>query len=187
MGLAGSISDAISGTRSRCFLSDNLDDILLNVVSDDSEDHSVDITSHAIEDGSDIVDNTWQKPVELNLNCVLSDEISDLLSDFSIMAKTKIEDRKLILKNWMDTKTILTLYSWDTDYENMLIESVNYKRSLDTGNGIGLSLALKQVNFVETQIVELGSTDKGKQPLSSSTASGEPKGSSIVYTIKYGT
>ena len=180
MGLSSKISDAITGQRERCFLSDGSLDVLLNVTVDDSEDHSVDITNHAIEDGSDIVDNTWQKPIELSLNCILSDELTDLL-DWSIMAKTKIEDRKYILQTWMELKQILTYYSWDTDYENMLIESINYKRSLDYGSGIGLTLNLKEVRIVETQVVALsGSTDKGKQNTGSSTKSGAEKLKSIA-------
>ena len=173
MALTSKISDAFSGRRQRCFLSDEIDSVLLNVTMDDSEDQSVDITNHAIEDGSDIVDNTWQKPLSLSLNCVLSDDISDL-TDWSIMAKTSINERKKILKSWMDDKIILTLYSWDTDYENMLVESVSYKRSQQTGTGVGLQLNLKQVNIVETQLVENITVvaDKGKQPVSSTAKTG---------------
>jgi len=181
MPITGKISDALSGRRERCFLSDEIDSVLLNVMVDDNEDQSMEITNHAIENGSDIVDNTWQRPVQLSLNCVLTDDISDG-TDWSIMALTPIEDRKKIIKEWMDDKIVLTLYSYDTDYEDMLVESVNYKRSLETGSGIGLQLNLKQVRIVQTQLVTLAaaSTDKGKQPTSSASKSGTPKLKSIL-------
>jgi hypothetical protein len=175
--ISSKISDAITGKRHRCFLSDAIKSVLLNVVIDDNENVSVDVTNHAIEkpasnSGSmDITDSTWQKPLQMRLNCVLTDDISDIITGWSAMSLTSIEDRKKILKSWMDNKTILTYYSWDTDYENILIEDVNYRRSAETGLGVGVELSLKQVNIAESQIAGLtfGSNDKGKTPTKTDT------------------
>lgn len=172
MGLTTKISDAITGKRERCFLSDDTNSVLLNVVVDDSEIHPIDITNHAIEDGSDISDSTWQRPLQMSLNCVLTDSISDIISGWSEMSLTSMEDRKKILKTWMDDKTVLTFYSWDTTYKNMLIENIDYRRSLETGNGMGMELTLKQVNIAESQVAQVGltqSTDKGKQATKTQT------------------
>jgi len=172
------ISDAITGNHTRAFLSDGTNDCLFNVTKDDTEQDTSEVSSHAIEDGSDVSDHVIQKPKTINLNVILSDESISTMNPMSYVAAflDTIEDRKQLLQNWMDDKTLLTYHGHDIDTDDVVIENLSRNHSADTGNGLGLTITLKKLIIAKSQEVTVKFntvTNTGKTATSKTTKTGE--------------
>jgi hypothetical protein len=151
------ISDAVFGDRTHAFLSDGLNEVVFNVLRDESDTDTNEVTQHAIESGSPVTDHVIGRPKSLTLNIVFSDE--DILfvnvptSQEDLFLFEPISERKQTLQGWNDNKDLLTYYSHDEDYEDVVIESISRNHTLEYGSGIGLTITLKQVNIVESAMV----------------------------------
>jgi hypothetical protein len=118
---------------------------------------SNDITSHAIEDGSDISDHVISKPRTFSLDVVLSDEIIDAQDPNSIINRftATIKDRLGIIENWLTNKDVLTYYAFEEDFEDVVIQSISKKKSLDVGSGVGLNIVLMRINIADSESVNV--------------------------------
>ena len=152
MSLTGAAS-TIFGGRQHAYLSDGIDDILFNVVTSENITDQNDLSIHAIEDGADVTDHIISKPRTFALDIILSDETIDLTDPVASLSKFtgSIKDRQEILEGWLKDKPLLTYYTFDDDIEDVAIQSLSRRRSLDTGNGIGLNLTLSHVNIAKSQ------------------------------------
>jgi hypothetical protein len=156
MSLTG-LTKTLFGGRAHAYLSDDIDDVLFNVVTDESVTDANDVTQHAIEDGSDVEDHVISKPRTFAVNIVLSDNTIDLLDPMSVINKftATIKDRIEILDNWLALKKVLTYYAIDEDIEDVVIQSLTRRRSLDLGTGAGFNLVLSQVNIADSDEVNV--------------------------------
>jgi hypothetical protein len=181
------ISDAFTGNHTRAFLSDGTNDCLFNVTLDDSEQDASDVSSHAIEDGSDISDHVIQKPKVINLNIVLSDESISNTTPMSYSAAfiDTIQDRKQLLQNWMDDKTILTYHGHDVDIDDVVIESLSRNHSADTGSGLGLGMTLVQINIATSEevVIKFNTVKKAGKSITNKTKKDGVKQKSILTSM----
>jgi hypothetical protein len=172
MALFTDIKQTLFGGRSRAFLSDGFDDLLLNVTMETTESDQIDITNHAIEKGSDVSDHAYSQPKTLSLKVVLTDDVLALDDPLAILAPSII-DRLELLQGWLDDKTLLTYYGHDYDFDDMLIESVSRNKSADTGTGLGLDITLKMVTIAKsltTALVMAGQSATGSASTSGAAA-----------------
>jgi hypothetical protein len=165
------ISNAVSGIRTRAFLSDDSDDVVLNVTTTINDSDFVDVTRHAIEDGADVTDHVASRPGKFTFEAILTDDDFDALNPTSFFNKT-IEERFEIISGWIDNKTVLTYYGHETDIENVVIESISRRRQLNTGSGVTVSITLSKITIaesVETDVNVQSTQPKGKTATKSQT------------------
>ncbi len=144
MSLSDKINDAITGGRSQAFLSDGINDVLLNTVITYSESVYSDVSSHTIEDGANIEDHVSNNPKSFSISAVLSDNDYDLL-DPSGFTNLTIEDRFSLLESWREYKAVLIYYGHEFDIEDVIITSVTKDKNKDTGSGWEISIDFQEV------------------------------------------
>jgi len=168
MALSSKISDAITGGRSQAFLSDGIFDVLFDAVIDKTDSNNFSVSRHTIEDGADVTDHVHSDPLSIDINAVLTDDDFDLLDPTGFIDET-IEDRLETLEIWRDEKPILTYFGHETDIEDLVISNFTTTKTLDTGDGIGITISLTKINVVAAQIEAIslsnvtakGATSKG--------------------------
>ena len=191
MPIVSQISNAVSRTRTRVFLSDGgMSHLLLNVLKDFTENDSNEITNYAIEDGSDISDHIFQKPKTINLNAVLTDEIDNTqdVEEFINSLTSTIDNRMKMLQGWLDDKTTLTYCGYDNDIKDVLIESISRNSNQETGSGLNISISLKQINIANSMTVTTGLPKAGGPSAKSKvSAAGNPsQAPSILHGLSFG-
>jgi hypothetical protein len=154
MSLTEKLSEVVTGTRSRTFLSDGSNDVLLNSTLSIQRSQSAQITTHAVEKGSDVQDHIKYDPDSLTISAVITDDDLSVTDPTSFLNKT-VQDRLDILEEWKIEKKLIIFYSYDTDFEDYAIESFAEERSNDYGNGRSISLTLKKINIASSQTVEI--------------------------------
>jgi hypothetical protein len=154
MSLSEKISDAIQGTRSRTFLSDGDNDVLFNSTLSIQESQSAQITTHAVEKGSDVQDHIKYDPETVTLSIVITDDDLSVTDPMSFLNKT-VSERLDQLKTWRDERELLTFYSYEKDYEDFAIESFGSDQSIDYGSGRSLSLTLKKIVIASSVTVDI--------------------------------
>jgi len=172
--LVEQLNDVVKGQKTQAFLSDGVNDVLFNVTKSTSEGDSNQVTQHAIEKGADVTDNVIQSPKSFSFTAILSD--NDIrLSNPRGFFEDSIEDRKQTIDTWLDEKTLLTYYGHETDFENVVIESINRSKDSSVGEGLSLDMSIRQLNIVEATTVDIDLpqiTKKGKTAKKTATNGG---------------
>jgi len=157
------------------------------VTVDDSESDSSNVSTHAIEDGSDVSDHVVQNPKSIGLNIVLSDESISITNPMSYVAAflDTIEDRKQLLQNWMDDKTLLTYHGHDKDIDDVVIELLTIYYTAEMGNVVGLSMSLKRVVIAKAQevVVKFNTVKKAGKTASKTATKAGTKSKSILASV----
>lgn len=164
MQFSSQIQDAIRGSKPRAFISDSTNEVLIDVVMSDTESDTMQVTRHAIEEGSDVTDHIIESPKEFSFDAILTDDDLDT-SDPNSFKNKKIDERLKIIQTWIDNKTVLSYYGHDVDLDYVVIQSINRVKAQDTGEGIKLSLSLTKITIAKSQTTEVSiktTTAKGK-------------------------
>lgn len=176
MSITEKISDALLGTRSRTFLSDQINDVLFDSTMSLDKAQGAQVTTHAVEKGSDVQDHIKYDPESISLSVVISDDVLSTTDPASFLSKS-VSERLDQLKDWRDDRKLLTFYSYEEDIENVVIESYAENRTVATGKGRALTINLKKINIassVQVQIVtpvpKAGATATKKATTSTPTA-----------------
>ncbi len=166
-------------------------EVIINVVkSEKINEEGVEITDKPVENSgagvnAPVLDNVIRKPIELTLECVFSDRISDLLQDpvgfasnyvasafpavaalfnntqelleeTGLLDRTSYIDRSIsLLRMWRDAAKPVNIvglrldlaYYEDNYNSRFLIRSLTPEYNVDTGDVVGVSLAVKEVRF----------------------------------------
>lgn len=176
MSLTEKISDAILGTRSRTFLSDQINDVLFDSTMSIDKAQGAQVTTHAVEKGSDVQDHIKYDPEGISLSIVITDDVLSVTDPTSFLAKS-VSERLDQLKTWRDERKLLTFYSYEEDIEDVVIETFNENRTAATGKGRALTINLKKMNIVSsaqvniaTPVPKAGATATKKATTSTPTA-----------------
>jgi len=152
--LVEQISDAFRGQRTQAFLTDGTDNVLFNVTKTTNESDSNEVTRHAIEQGADVTDHIIENPKEFSFTAVLSDNDISIINPQSYFQES-IEDRKKIIDRWLTSKTLLTYYGHEIDFENVIIQSITRNKAPEYGEGLSLDIKLRQINIVQSATVDI--------------------------------
>jgi hypothetical protein len=183
MPLFESITNAF-GKRTRAFLSDGINDVLLNVVVSISKVNQIEVTSHAIQDGADVSDNINPKSDEFTIQVILTDDDWDLLSISGFINKT-IDERLKILEAWKAVKQLVTYYGHSEDIEDVAMTNITQNKSKETGSGLGLSISLKKITVATAQTAEISNVNqKGNTPKGKNSKQGDPTPKKRVSILK---
>lgn len=125
-----------------------LGDIYFTEVESEDYNFSNDITSNAIEDGSNVADNVHSNPISI--------EISGILIGDTSYPDEDIET----LENYALNSDLIT-YNGIKGFEKCIIENFDSKHSSDVANGITFDITLKIIKIVykQTVAVNVGTLD----------------------------
>jgi hypothetical protein len=142
--------------------------VVINALKDESINFTNEVTSKAVEDGSEVADNINHKPLRLSATCVLSGEDAD--------------QRYQLLKRIANEDQLLTYYGHQEPLlDNMAIESIGVKRDVSYGDGFEFSIDLVQVkvatlktyNAIQSSAVESKVKSAGKVQVQTKTISAQ--------------
>ena len=194
MPIISSLTDALLGNKPRAYLTDGHNNILFNVLTEESESDTCEITDHAIESGSSVSDHSWLKPKELSLKIILTDDIVSLDDPIQALAEgmtlsgfiKSIPDRMDTLQIWLYQKTLLTYMAHlpgpveDLDF---VVQSVTRTHNTEVGDNIALDLVLKQVTIAESLTSNVTIAGQASTGTHKKAGSGSPKRpSSTIFT-----
>jgi len=107
-----------------------LEDVLLDMVKSDNPNRSYDVTSKAVENGSDISDHMKKRPTTLSISGIIVGE--DAWARFSRIIQ------------YQQNKQLIT-YTNRVIHTNMAITNINTIHGGDTANGLSFTIQLKHV------------------------------------------
>ena len=181
MGILERIADKTGIGNKRAVLADaevGGTEIVLNVARAYERSWDDDVSTHAIEDGTDITDNINLNPYTISLDITLTDSKSGF--EFIQDRKTVKEKMDQILE-WRSNKTILVFFFDKTIFnknkknsgalDSVVIKSLRESRTKDLGNGLGITLTLQEILLPSAALESTGVANKGKSGKGTDTIS----------------
>lgn len=182
-------------TGSPASLFSETDEVILKPVTAEDISESASVTSHAVEDGGDISDHVEPQSNKLSLSTVFARNMNVVSA---LVSSDKSPEKKIkMLTTWKTNGELLT-YSGpvfkgirffkqgiDITMKNLVITSVSFKRSSDSGGGFMCQIGLEQLRIAYAKEVTVTlpaaaqSTNK-KGPSETSTGSKPKKKKSIL-------
>lgn len=133
-----------------------------------SEVHSWtnDITTNPVENGSTVADHILNNPDEITLTGFITNTpiTGELIDQYKKVATQIIDGKKRedrvdaaigMLKELMDKKLIVTVFTKYLVYPNMAIRSINFPRNASSGDSIEVTINFIKLNLVSTQTVKV--------------------------------
>lgn len=157
MAITQNVKGLIGGYRSRVYLSDGGGgNVQLSMASELSENDQNSVTAYAIENGSPVTDHIISSPKSWSLSGIITDDVTDVLEyPYNILKFGDLKEMLNVLERWVSDKTLLTYYSYDDDFDNVVIESLSRQTSLETGYGLGVAMTLKKVKVVNSMTAQV--------------------------------
>lgn len=142
--------------------------IVAHVTVEEDEHDEVQITDQPVERGSPITDHAYVLPQEVTVHAMWSksgQSLSLIGQAFDVIGVYQ----KLL--NTMRTLTLIDVITGKRIYRNMLIKSMRQNTTVETENALDLTLVLREVILVGTQVTTLGpAADSAAQKDPASTA-----------------
>lgn len=154
--------------------------LLVDAIISESVNNEATITDHPVEVGSDISDNIRKEPITAKYEIVVSN--TPMTSD---IRHVSAEEAVTTLEIWQNTGAILSFPTTTITVSNMAIKSISYTRDAKTGGppnktgGIKISLGLKQIRFVQNQLITVAIT-KRSPGAASKTKTGKAASSAVA-------
>ena len=122
-----------------------------------NEDHSFDsdVTDHPVETGADITDNIRAKPVQVTLDCVVSDTPIGAVA--SLRGNTDDNGQPLYKPSSdayatmiaiRDARLPVTIVTSLATFENMALVSLSVPRNAQNGDALRFKATFKQIKFI---------------------------------------
>lgn len=134
-----------------------------------SEQHSyvADVTSHPVENGTDITDHIQIRPFELRLTGIVTNTPIQP-QEFDFDQANRIQNLYADLTRLFEARSFLTVVTGLERYENMILKAIDVPREGPGKQAIIPSLSFIQINTVDTAFVSIASIPrraKGKTDL----------------------
>ncbi|MCW1825694.1 hypothetical protein OLZ31_02330 [Enterobacter asburiae] len=128
-----------------------------DVVEQEPHDWTRDITTNPVEGGSPIADHIIRQPKKLSVTGMISNTpVRGIISRIEgEPPKDNVREAIALLENFYNSNELLTVYTRDIVYENMLITSISIPRRTEDGTAINFSMDFQQVNIVTTATTKL--------------------------------
>lgn len=150
-----------------------LEAIVMDATLSEGHSFSADVTEFPVERGSAVTDNVRGKPNVLRVDGFVSDfplqgNITMQLAAGAFTQKPTAElrrsqntlDKLLQLK---DKGVTITVTTGIRTYKNMVIQSVDVNRDKSTAQGIRMMIVMREIQVVDTQTVEIKSSERKGQ------------------------
>lgn len=134
-------------------------DIDVQVDIEETHESILEVTQHPVEDGADITDHSYMRPVELVMRCgwsnsnfqTLVDIVSGFVNGITESASDYVTSVYTRLRNLQASRELLTVNTSLVNYESMLITSLQVTRDQRTANVLMVTATLRQVILVAPQ------------------------------------
>lgn len=151
-----------------------LEAIVMDATLSESHSHTADVTDYPVERGANISDNVRAKPVTLTVDGYVSDFPlhTNVIQQFTAGAFTErptedlrrsqnVLDKLIKLK---DKGTLIIVTTGARTYQNMVVTSVQVNRDKTVINGLRLNIAMRSIELVDTQTVQIKVEEKKAEP-----------------------
>jgi hypothetical protein len=131
--------------------------VILGPISGEDESYSANVCSHAIENGSEISDHVHAQPGQFSIKTLLVDknDVMALAAGLVTGSNQTVSQKLALLKDWRETGELLVysgpvfsgmiLSGYDMYVEDVVIIGLSISRTVDTGEGVEVSISLKKV------------------------------------------
>lgn len=117
---------------------------------------SATVTSHPVEDGSDISDHIKDDPDELQLDgCISNTPGIPGASIGGQVSPTRAEDEFEKLLALKEAKQALSVLTSKREYEDMVITSIQRTRNAAVGDSVEVSISLRKIRKVKARLAEM--------------------------------
>jgi hypothetical protein len=152
---------------------DTLDYVLMGPITSEGQSFSAQVTSHTVEDGSNISDHSQTKPETLSIKSIMADQNDLAAAAFAAVVGAAgietgvkpVSERIDLLRSWQSTGALLTyngpIFSgiieegYDINIEDMAITKIDISRSPAVGAGVEISLSLQKIRIAQALLVEI--------------------------------
>jgi hypothetical protein len=155
MSLFGAITDALYGSSNR-----SIDDIIPDVVFEESHRDELIITQHPVEKGAAITDHAFKRPAEVEMRCGWSDSTAG----YEYYSR-QVYDR---LRALQASRRLFVVYTGKRRYRNMLIRGLALTTDPKSEYAAIVIVALQEVVLTSTQ-----STGGQQQPSTATPGSND--------------
>ena len=109
------------------------------------------VTSAPIESGESITDHVFNQPLELSLECIISE--ADIVRQFTDSAapKARIEAYESLKDLWRSKAPVEVVAGYET-YTNMLVGNITIPRTNADGNSIRFNVSLVQATILDSAL-----------------------------------
>ena len=179
-------------------MSDDEEVIIKPVMSEDIGE-SASVSSHAVEEGSDVADHVDPANGKLSISTVITRNM-DLIGSALFGADKTPEEKIIQLNKWLNNGTLL-VYSGpvfkgvgvfkqgiDIVMRNLVITSASFKRDGSTGGGFNVSMSLEQIRIAYAKKVSASlpisaksTVKKGPTETANTSSSSTSAKKSILY------
>ena len=137
--------------------------IIISATTDISHSFSNAVTSHQIENGTNISDHTHPSPPVLSLSVIISNDDFNYSNPSNLLKDTG-EDVAKVLEEFATKGVLLLVRYKNNEYKNYIITQLSLSKNNDVGDNYAGSLTLQKIYFATAAT---GTTEKGKQPVQS--------------------
>jgi hypothetical protein len=122
-----------------------------------SEDHTFDsdVTDHPVETGSEITDNIQPKPIQVTLDCLVSDTpigpIAEARGDIDTNGQLILRpssDAYALMIGIRDKREPVTIATSLQVFENMALVSLSVPRNAQNGESLRFKAVFKQIKYI---------------------------------------
>jgi hypothetical protein len=164
--------------------------IELDAILEETHEWKVEATSNPVEEGSPVSDHIILHPDRLRVRGWVSDQSITLSSNIFDAKKygtqKKTEYAFETFREIMKAKGVLTVYTKNRTYTNMVLTDLNIPRSAGNGESLEFVMDFLEIRKVETRIVDIpdgiGNKKAGKSNTRKASAS-EDKGSKSAEKV----
>ncbi|MGL5965629.1 MAG: phage baseplate protein [Kluyvera sp.] len=130
----------------------------------DQETHewNRDVTMNPVENGSPISDHIIRQPRKLTIAGMISNApITGVLTQVSNAIETgfdgddRVNTAIKLLDSLYQSNELVTIYTKNFTYENMLIQGINIPRRVEDGDAVNFTIEALQANIVSTATTEI--------------------------------
>lgn len=152
------------------------DGITIQVLIDEEITNTLEVTEHPVEEGPEISDHSYLKPVGLTLRCGWSNSSATallgaaaaLFGGGNALASNYVEGVYGQLKALQETRQPFTVTTQSGQFENMLMTSLARTREAHTSFTLNVTATFREIILVSTQSTTLPAQSDQADPASTS-------------------
>ena len=174
--------------------------VIFDACLSDNHMHQAELTEHPVEDSASISDHIINKPIEIEINGIVSntpiilanDKIPSPISTDTQEVADRVDAAYAELRKTMSDGILVDVITSLRNYPNMAIVSMGVQRDVQNGNVLNVNLSLKQVIIASSEQVDIPQpvrasnkqqTDKGKTVKTDANEKQTEKAGSVLSSM----
>ncbi len=176
-------SSAVSGASSK-----PVRPLLIDCLLSDEHVFESEVTDYPVESGADVTDNVRPKPIQITMECIVSNSPinSEVISSRSDVTKSADEAYAYLLAI-RDAREPVTIRTSIKTYNSMVLQSLTIPKSGSVGDGLRFTCVWREVIIVSnTRSTRVASPRAvGAHGLNTSPVAASPKAANLYRVFKF--